>query len=38
MDATWGAGGLPTQLNLDRDLQAVDDELGITILEVAPGS
>jgi hypothetical protein len=37
-DAAWGGGTLPRQLNLDRDLQAVDDELGITILEVAPGS
>ena len=36
--AEWAPGGLPRQLNLDRDLQAVDDELGITILEIAPGS
>jgi hypothetical protein len=34
----WGPEGLPRQLSLDRDLQAVDDELGITILQVAPGS
>ena len=36
--AEWAPDGLPRQLNLDRDLQAVDDELGITITEVAPGS
>jgi hypothetical protein len=35
--ATWGAGGLPTQLSLDRVPEAVDDELGISILSVTPG-
>lgn len=34
---TWSAGSMPTQLSLDRDLQAVDDELGVTILGVTPG-
>jgi hypothetical protein len=36
--AEWAPQGLPRQLSLDRNLQAVDDELGITILQVAPGS
>ncbi len=36
--AEWAPDGLPRELDLDRDLQAVDDELGITILQVAPGS
>jgi hypothetical protein len=34
--AEWAPDGLPRQLNLDRDLQAVDDELGVTINQVAP--
>jgi Family of unknown function (DUF6174) len=36
VDATWGAGGLPTRLRLDRDVQAVDDELGIVVGSVTP--
>ena len=34
--AEWARNGLPKQLNLDRDVRAIDDELGISVISVTP--